>query len=249
MPVVSKHKQKKSDKIKLDLKQKLNQVKPDSNLKSGTKNKPSVSKLNGKAPSKFGFLLSLNGKKIDKIDLSIPKWVVIELTFAGEREKDLNALKASAQKLLNCKSEVFIPAIFQKVRNESHTIFYLDGYMFIKYEEGVNYLKLQETTYFKSILHKVVRDEYDKSKKRIMLTLLDDSDLNSMRSGMKKLQIASFQENDDVKIIQGEYKGLQAKVIYLHENGETVQVKVDLRSKKILFDFPSSYLMKMENQM
>jgi len=209
------------------------------------------SKLNGKSLSgKFGFLLSVSGRQVENLDFTTPKWVIVELTFTGEREKNLSILKNSVQKILNTKSDVFIPAVSQKVRNESHTVFYLDGYIFVKYEEGINYLKLQDTTYFKYVLHKIVKDEREneKARKRVMLTLLDDRELNPMRSGMEKLKTAKFMEDDDVKIIQGEYRGLQAKVVYLNENGETVQVKVDLKSKKLLFDFPSSYLIKINNQ-
>ena len=80
-----------------------------------------------------------------------PKWVVVQLSSLGEREKNIDLIKRAVKHLLG-PVEMFIPAIVQKVREESHTMVYMDGYVFVRFQEGMNYLKLQDTTYFKSVL-------------------------------------------------------------------------------------------------
>lgn len=169
------------------------------------------------------------------------KWVIVQLTTAGEREKDLALLTRSVQRILGRKQDVFIPAVSQKVRDESHTMFYMDGYVFVRHDEGVPYLRLQETTYFNHVLTKPGPD-----RGRRIFCLLDDRDLAPMRRGMQDMKLGEYSEGQKVKIIKGNYKNLQAVISYAHDDGEHVQVYVDLSSKKILMDFPTSYLVKLD---
>lgn len=169
------------------------------------------------------------------------KWVIVQLTTAGEREKNLALLVRSAQRIIGKPQEVFVPAISQKVRDESHTMFYMDGYVFVRFAEGVPYLRLQETTYFNQVLTKPGPE-----RGRRIFCLLDDCDLAPMRRGMQDMKVGEYGEGQKVKIIKGNYKNLQAVVSYAHDDGEHVQVYVDLASKKILMDFPISYLVKVD---
>lgn len=172
------------------------------------------------------------------------KWVIAQLSSLGEREKNIGLIMRSARQLLGRKDiEIFIPAISQTVREESQTLFYLDGYVFIKYIENVPYMKLHETTYFSTALSKIMH--VNGERKRVF-SLLDDKDLEPMRRGMEALRVGVFKENDDVKVIKGTFKGLLGKVSFMHESGEHVQVHIELRSKPQLIDFPASYLTKVQ---
>lgn len=169
------------------------------------------------------------------------KWAIVELTSAGEKEKKLSLLIKSIRHLLKNKVDVFIPSISQKVRDESHIMPYLEGYVFVKHREGMNYSRVQDTMYFKSVLSKST----DGTRKRV-LCLLEDKDLDQTRDGMKKAGNGFFKENESVKIIRGNYKNLIGQIIQSYEDGQHVQVYVKLASKQILLDFPVSYLVKHE---
>lgn len=170
------------------------------------------------------------------------KWVIVQLSPMGEREKNIELIRRSARKILGKPVDVFIPAISQKVREESQTLFYMDGYVFVEFMDGIAYNRLQDTQFFNSVLTQVsaARD------RRRMYSLLDDKELAPMRKGMEDLKLVPFNDGQKVRIIQGNYKNLIAEVSFIHDGGETVQVYVNMRSKKVLMDFPASYLQNAE---
>ena len=168
------------------------------------------------------------------------KWVVVQLSHAGEREKNISALEKSVKRIVG-QLEVFVPAASQStkdgVRDDSNTMFYMDGYVFVEYRSGVNYGKLSDTTYFSSVL--AVGREYH---------LLNDSDINPLKKGVQKMKIGSFSEGDEVKVVKGTFKDLPGKVTIVYDGNEVVQVETGFLSKRMLIDFPSSYLKKSESR-
>lgn len=167
------------------------------------------------------------------------KWVIVQMTPLGEREKNLNLITRSVCRLLGKQVEVFIPAVSEKVRDESQTLFYMDGYVFVKFHPELHYLKLQETMYFSAVL---VQNSLVNGKMKRTFSLIDDRDIAPMRKGVQNLKLGEFTEGDVVKVMKGNYKNLRAEVNFVHPDNQTVQVYVNLVSKKILMDFPSSYL-------
>lgn len=109
--------------------------------------------------------------------------------------------------------------------------------MFVRYEEGVPYLRLQDTTYFSSVL-------CTGGSRNPKYSLLDDSKLDSLRQGMNDLKHTSFKVGDRVKVIEGNYKNLIGRVSIVLDEERSVQIAVDLASKKLLMDFPTTYLVK-----
>jgi len=172
------------------------------------------------------------------------QWVVVQLTPVGEREKNIQSIIRSARQILKQKDiEVFIPAINQKGQDDSLTTWYSDGYIFIKYIPTVSYHKLAETNYFASVLSTVA--QVNREKKRVY-SLLNDKDLAPMRTGMQDLKTTSsrFKEDQEVKIIKGNYKDMPGKISLIYDGGEKVQVFVHLKSIKgggVFMDFPASY--------
>jgi transcription antitermination factor NusG len=163
----------------------------------------------------------------------------------GEREKDVSVLSKSVHRILGRRLEVFIPAVTQKFMSEQETTFYMDGYVFVLFEEGVNYLKLQDTTYFSSVL---IRSRSLSASRRPEYSLLQDSDLDPMRAGMKSLLRFSFQVGDPVKLVSGQYKGLSGVVRLVYDGGEKVQISVPTGSKPILMDCPTSMLSRIRDE-
>lgn len=201
-----------------------------------------VSFKDSKAPSK--------GTKSTPPSLGPARWVVVQLTPLGEREKNLVLIERSVHHLLSRKLEVFVPAINQKGQDDSLTTWYSDGYIFIKFDEGVGYHKLSETNYFSSVLSSI--SNVNGERKRIY-SLLSDKDLSSMRNGMDALKKTGghdrqFKEEQEVKIVKGNLRNLSGKISMVYDNAEKVQVFVRLRSINgggIFLDFPTSYLQKI----
>lgn len=176
-------------------------------------------------------------------DPSVKRWVIVQLSSSGEREKNISQIIKSARQILSNKTiEVCVPAVSQKVRDDSQTMFYWDGYVFVEYQEGVQYLKLNETSYFQSVLVKPVSI----GSRQKLFCFLSDKELDPMRRGLQNMKIGEFGEDDKVKIIKGQFKNLLGEVSVVYDGNEFIQVSVLLRSKKILIDFPASYLVKTE---
>lgn len=166
------------------------------------------------------------------------KWVVVELSSVGERETNTRQIMETACRLLGRNLEIFIPAVSKKAREESHTLYYMNGYVFILYEDGVSYIKLQDTSYFGQVLCSRVRGNMSYS-------LIEDSVLDPLRDGIKDLGICKFSVNDCVRVVKGEFRNLKGTVRTIYESGEVVQVDVSQRSKPMLIDFPIIYLKKV----
>lgn len=167
------------------------------------------------------------------------RWVIVELSSTGEKETDVLSIKSAVCRILRRNDlEVFIPAISQGVRNDSQTLFFMDGYIFVEYHSGVSYLKLRDTSFFRDVLCTSSRDANPS------FSLLSDVELEPMRAGTESLKSVSFKIGDQVRVITGTYKNLRGEVSLVYDDGKNVQVTVNhLRSKRgLLVDFPSTYL-------
>lgn len=172
------------------------------------------------------------------------KWVVVQLTQLGEREKNISLIVRAVHQILKRRElEVFVPAISQKGLDDSLTTWYSDGYVFVRFSDGIVYNSLQETTYFSTVLSK---SAFVDGARKTVYSLLDDKDLDPMRVGMKVMKIGGFSEDNRVKVVKGSYKNLTGKISCVYDGGEVVQVCLSLRSKPMFMDFPASYLEKVD---
>lgn len=167
------------------------------------------------------------------------KWVVVGLSPAGERETNIKTIADAVKRVLGRELEVFVPAVSKKAREESHTLFYMDGYVFIQFQENIPYMKLQDTSYFGQVL-------CSGRAGNMSYSLVDDSILEPLRKGVKDLGRCKFSVNDHVRVIKGEFRNLKGVVQIIYEGGEVVQVDVSQRSKPMLIDFPTIYLTKVD---
>ena len=165
------------------------------------------------------------------------KWVVVGLSSAGERETNIRIVSDAVRRVLGRDLEVFVPAVSKKARAESHTLFYMDGYVFIQYQEGIPYMKLQDTSYFGQVL-------CTGNEGNMSYSLIDDSILDPLRKGVKDLGTCKFSIGDRVRVTKGEFRNLRGEVRSIYEGCEIVQVDVSQRSKPMLIDFPTIYLQK-----
>ena len=163
---------------------------------------------------------------------------MVGLSSSGERETNMKIISDAVRRVLGRDLEVFVPAVSKKARDESHTLFYMDGYVFIQYQDGIPYIRLQDTSYFGQVL--CVSHGGD-----MTYSLVDDFVLDPLRKGVKDLGMCKFAVNDRVRVVKGEFRNLRGQVRTIYEGGEVVQVDVSQRSKPMLIDFPTIYLQKV----
>ncbi len=169
------------------------------------------------------------------------KWVIVELSSTAEHEMDMPTITRAARRILGRpNAEVFIPAVDSRVREDSQILVYMDGYAFVRFEPGVNYLKLRDTNYFRDVLCTPGRGPRGVPA----YSLLDDSQLNPMREGMEVIGKTEFKVGDHVKVTQGENKNLPGYVSDILEDGR-ILVSARLRSKPLILPYPTSYLQKI----
>jgi len=197
-----------------------------------------VSISGGSKPKKKGAKWSLPPRSS-----GIDEWVIVALSQFGEKEKNLDAIKKSTLRILRKAVEVFIPAKTIKVREEEQVNFYLDGYIFIRYEDGVDYTRLNDTPLFSNVLVKKMRNE--KGERYYVYCLIKDQELEPLRSRMEAIAEPEFKIGDHVLIRQGTYKNLQGHISAIYDDNKNCQIKVVLRSKCLLVDFPVTYIQKI----
>lgn len=151
----------------------------------------------------------------------------------------MNTIRSAARKILRSADiRVFVPAVSQKVRDESQTFFFMDGYIFVEYRPGVPYLSLRDTAFFRDVLCNSTRSP----NREPSYSLLTDADLEPMRSGMQEMKCGSFKVGDSVRVVVGSYKNLRGEISVIYDE-QSVQVSVShLSSKRVLIDFPITYL-------
>jgi len=178
--------------------------------------------------------------ELNKINnLSSLKWVIVELSPNGEHDGDVETIKSNIRRILKIKDiQIFIPAMSKKIRDDSQTLFFMDGYVFVEYRDNVQYLSLRDTAFFNDVLCNLTRSHNSVPS----FSLLNDSDLDPMRDGLDQMQRRIFKIGDIVKVIIGSYKNLRGEVSIVYDE-HTVQLSVNhLDSKKILIDFPTTYI-------
>ena len=163
------------------------------------------------------------------------KWIAVQLSSLGEREKDPSTLEYAIHRCLGKDINVFIPSIALKRQEESHTLCYMEGYIFVEFHDGINYLKLLNVPLFKDVLHNIRGGA-------VTYNLIDDSVLNPVKDGLEAMKHVELDIDTRVKINKGTFKNLTGVVSQLYDETETVQVFVKLKSKEVFIDFPASYL-------
>jgi len=173
----------------------------------------------------------------NKISVS-DRWVVVQLTSLAEREKNIKIIERFAKRVLGNHIEIYVPALSERVRDEEETIFYMEGYVFIKFDEDIDFSKLNDTPIFKGALCTRNKDG------QMAYNTIEDKILRPVRKGVKELNRSPFKLGDQVKVVKGTYKNLPGKIVIIYEDHERVQIDASMRSKPLLIDFPCSFLEK-----
>lgn len=166
--------------------------------------------------------------------------MVVELSSTGEHELSIPSIVRSARRILGRPDiEVFVPAVSSKVRSDSQVLVYMDGYIFVRYEPGVNYLRLRDNGMFRDVLCSPAKIKGQEPA----YALIGDSQLDPLRTGMESLGKASFKVGDRVRIVRGENRNLTGYVCDVGDG--LIFISAGLRSKPLILPYPTSYLEKI----
>ncbi len=164
------------------------------------------------------------------------RWVVVGLTHAGEQEKDSKILARSVQRILGRPLAVFVPSLSTDVRDDSQVLVYMDGYVFIEFFEGVQYIRLRETSYFNEVLCSSSRSHAP------VYSLIDDSEVTGIKENMESIRDVDFEEGMPVRVKSGTNRGLPGVVVMVE--GDVITVQHQTRSKPVIAEYKSTYLEK-----
>lgn len=170
--------------------------------------------------------------------LASPKcWVVVELTHAGEQEKDSRTLTRAIHRILGRPLGVFVPSLSTDVRSDSQILVYMDGYIFIEYQEGVQYMRLRDTSYFNEVM-------CASRGNSPVYSLINDDEINGIKKNMESIRNVEFELDDHVVVKSGTNRGMRG--IVMDVQGDEITVKHPTRSKPCLLSYKSTYLTKVE---
>jgi hypothetical protein len=165
------------------------------------------------------------------------KWVVVELTHSGEQEKDSRTLTRAIHRMLGRPLNVFVPSLSTDVREDSQILVYMDGYIFIEYQEGVQYMRLRDTSYFNEVL-------CASRGSAPVYSLIEDDQLNGIKKDMESIRNVEFELDDPVVVKSGTNRGMRGVVMDVQ--GDEITVKHPTRSKPCLLSYKSTYLTKVK---
>jgi 5'-3' exonuclease/transcription antitermination factor NusG len=166
------------------------------------------------------------------------EWVVLELSSRGEGE-DPEPLRAALERSLK-GVEFFVPVSVSTV-GESRVIHWLvDGYVFAKRTvPDSSFFRLENTRYINSILTSV---EPRGGRPQRVIAPVPDADIEKMRRQIRVETQQGIEVGDEVEVTSGPYRGIKGRIIEEVAEQNTVQVYIQLRSKKAIVTLPRSFL-------
>lgn len=179
--------------------------------------------------------------KPDEAPIFTDEWVVVQLSSSGEKEKDIDLIYKSIYIALGYKVDIFIPAVVQKAHEDSQTLRYMEGYVFIKYSPSIHYGKLNDRGFFSKVLC-----SFDSKKNKRSYHLLNNDVIDVMKKAVQDLKIREYVENDKVRVINGTYKNMTGVIGGVDYDKSIASVIFNFRSKKSIIEFPFSYLEKID---
>lgn len=163
--------------------------------------------------------------------------MVLELTLQGEALIDEGKLlKVLTQDLGYPENvDIFIPSIIYD-KGERHVALHLmEGYVFISSGlEDREYFQLERFSYIENVLSFV-----NTSGIRTLKTL-PDSEVILLKEKLRSISVTDVSYGDIVEITDGDYKGLQGRII--DKEGVDAYVNICLRSLEVIVEIPTAFI-------
>jgi len=151
--------------------------------------------------------------------------VTFQLSEKGESilENDPSMIMSVVRKFLN--ADVFLPMFYSKTKSYENRIYLFRGYIFIEYnvDEAPKYNRLSDSYYFTGPLL---------VNRRLHLT--SNSDIKKLRAKLIKMTRPNIKVGDRVKVLDGKYVNLEAKVTEFYPQEKEVDLSVKLKCMSII---------------
>mgnify|MGYP001763918170 CR=1 FL=1 len=172
---------------------------------------------------------------VDKRDETT--WATLELTRAGEQKAIEGKLAESLRGLLSVDDTfpIFVPYATYTKGGRTVSVRLIEGYAFVA-------TGLPEIRYFsleKSPLVARVFSSENKRGMRVLHTLTNDR-IQGMRDQLTESLGSDIEVGSHVRVIGGNYRGLEGTVVDLFPDQKKVAVQVDFRSLTSLVVIPSN---------
>jgi len=168
-----------------------------------------------------------------------PTWVVMETSSKGEEEAKLGLLKKRLKSLSGISEEdIYVPVLNG---GTTRPIVLIEGYIFVKSGYPTSkYLDISRSLYIIKMIA-----QFDPLSRMISQSTISDTELKEMVKAAYQ-RGGRYQLGSNVKIVQGEFKGCEGKVIDIisepHEGGlirDFYMVCVELRSAEVILKMDS----------
>jgi len=173
-----------------------------------------------------------------------PTWVAIRLTRSGEILVSEGTLEASLRRDLDVDADhpIFIPTAFFKRDGKTTTMHLMEGYVFLGTGlSEVEYFGLEKRPY----IDEVMSTRTGPYKFRYVSTI-PDSNVARMRVQLQEMVTAEIPLDVEVDILDGQYRGLEGRVIGLE--GADAFVRIRLRSLEVVATVPKIFLEQREEE-
>ena len=165
-------------------------------------------------------------------------WVILELSSRAENE-DPSMIRASIRHMIR-DADVFIPASVTQVGDARLVKYLVDGYAFIKRTHpDEKYMRLEGSRYVQAVVAQSTRSG---GRFQRVLSCVHDEDIAKFKRQIHVQEDQGISTGDTVTVVDGPYRHLTAVVIEDIPEQDTVQVRIELRSKDDLVTLPRSFL-------
>lgn len=167
-----------------------------------------------------------------------PGWVVLELSKLGEQKVEEGNLAVTLRADLGVGENfpVFVPSARFIRGNRTMILHLLEGYVFVGAGlDEIDYFSLEKKSYVCQVMSSVL--EHPPIR---VLSVVEDSRVDAMKAQLRRLCQDWLREGDRVRILQGDLRSMEGRVILL--DGESAHVKIELRSMEICACVPKIFL-------
>jgi len=165
-------------------------------------------------------------------------WVVLELSRVGESRVEEDSLESVLRRDLRVGEDfpIFVPAISYRRGDKVVTCQLMEGYAFVAAGlDEVAYFSLEHTPYVNQVMSAVGPNGLR------ALHVIPDQSIEEMRKKLRGFIMLDVDFGDQVRVLEGKYKGLTLEVLCLEEE-HVIARTTELRSCVIITRLPRMFL-------
>ena len=171
--------------------------------------------------------------------MSEKNWITVEINTLAEKEENPDLIVKDLQKILP-QLEVFLPLYWHRDSQFTNKIELFPGYIFVTGAPSIkHYFLLENSKYVNSIL--ATLDENEPAP-----YLTPNEKIEELKQQLSQKIEKSFELDDIVKFLDGQFKNLKGKVISIINDKEVSVQVLGIKSARFLVQIEKVYLEKVD---